>query len=303
MNELNDQLSWKKFIKESSKEKIIKEVKPYNRLIAHTKNFFVISGYGSFTEGYVLIITKDFIPSYGLIKREMLVELNFLKKILKLNSKNQYDKDVVFFEHGMCACVGGLDRAHLHVMTVNKKTSEDSLSRAIEKVLYKRKVGIKSIKYKKYKLENIHDINEFMNDSRYTMGKDYTIEGKLLELRDIKNLEVEKWPFVTEDHIKSGGHYVYFKSSYLNSSFLTKKNFQTQFGRQVIYENEMDLSFEFRSQINKLIDENKFLEPWKWQSCIFEENLIKTVNDMRNSLKNNKNSFLNEVHTFEFKVL
>ena len=58
---LKDQLSWEEFLKESTKEKIITKVKPFNRLIAHSKNFFIVAGYGSFTDGYVLIITKDLI--------------------------------------------------------------------------------------------------------------------------------------------------------------------------------------------------------------------------------------------------
>ena len=41
MIQLNDQLSWEKFLKESLKEKFITEVKPFNRLIAHSKNFFI----------------------------------------------------------------------------------------------------------------------------------------------------------------------------------------------------------------------------------------------------------------------
>ena len=124
---LKDQLSWQEFLKESSKDKIISEVKPFNRLIAHSKNFFIVAGYGSFTKGYVLIITKDFIPSFGLIENEMLDEVNFLINLLKTNFKELYSKNIVLFEHGMCACIGGLDRAHLHLMSINNKSSEDTL--------------------------------------------------------------------------------------------------------------------------------------------------------------------------------
>ena len=60
--ELKDQLSWSEFLKESSKEPFISEVKAYNRLIKNIKNFFIIAGYGSFTKGNVLIITKYFLP-------------------------------------------------------------------------------------------------------------------------------------------------------------------------------------------------------------------------------------------------
>ena len=63
--ELKDQLSWEEFLKKSPKNDIITRVKPFNRLIAHSKNLFIIAGYGAFTKGYVLIITKDFIPSFG----------------------------------------------------------------------------------------------------------------------------------------------------------------------------------------------------------------------------------------------
>ena len=66
--EFKDQLSWEEFLKESSKNLIITKVKPFNRLIAHSKNLFIIAGYGAFTKEHVLIITKEFIPSFGLIK-------------------------------------------------------------------------------------------------------------------------------------------------------------------------------------------------------------------------------------------
>ena len=300
---LKDQLSWEEFLKESTKEKIITEVKPFNRLIAHSKNFFIVAGYGSFTDGYVLIITKDFIPSFGLIENEMLEEVNFLLKLLKINFKENYNKNAVIFEHGMCACIGGLDRAHLHLMSINENTTEESLKGSIESALHKRKAGIKSIHFQKYKLENIHDINQFMDENEHKEGVDYTVEGKLLKLIDIKDLKFEEWPLVTIDHITKGGHYVYFKSDFANTSFLTKHNFQTQFGRQVVFENEMHLSEEFRIKIKKLIDNNPILEPWKWQSCFFEESIIETVNNTRKRLKDYNSKFELEYQKYEFKIL
>ena len=71
MEKINDQLSWQEFLAKSKKAKRpIKKITEFNRLIAHSENFFIISGYGAFTKGYVLIITKDFIPSYGLIEKK-----------------------------------------------------------------------------------------------------------------------------------------------------------------------------------------------------------------------------------------
>ena len=77
--DFTDQLSWEEFFKESKKETKILNVKPFNRMIAHSKNFFIISGYGAFTQGYQVIITKDFISmNYSLL-------LKFQKKLLKKN--------------------------------------------------------------------------------------------------------------------------------------------------------------------------------------------------------------------------
>ena len=78
---IEDQLSWSNFFEQSSKEKNIKEIKEFNRLIAHSKNFFIISAYGAFTQGYVLIVSKNFIPSFGLVEKKDLDELNFMIQI------------------------------------------------------------------------------------------------------------------------------------------------------------------------------------------------------------------------------
>ncbi len=301
--DLKDQLSWTEFLKESTKEKIITEVKPFNRLIAHSKNLFVIAGYGAFTKGYVLIITKDFVPSFGLIKKEVNEELHFLIKLLKFYIKKKYSRSITVFEHGMCACIGGLDRAHIHIMSVDKNSNEDSLKRSIEKVLYKRKVGIKYIKFGDYKLENIHDINQFMDEEGDKNNIDYKIEGKLSKIEDIKNLDANKWPFVTLDHINKGGHYVYFGTDYPNSSFLTIKNFQTQFGRQVVFENELELCEKFRQKIDNITKKNPLIESWKWQSYIFEDNIIETVNESRKDLKSLNGEYEKEFKKFEFKVI
>lgn len=40
----------------------------------HTEKFFIISGYGAITPGYFLIISKDFIPTYGPINKSDLKE-------------------------------------------------------------------------------------------------------------------------------------------------------------------------------------------------------------------------------------
>tara|TARA_B100000941_G_C28438320_1_gene518234 strand:+ start:35 stop:952 length:918 start_codon:yes stop_codon:yes gene_type:complete len=304
--ELKDQLSWTEFLKESIKEKKISEVKPFNRLIAHSKNLFIISGYGAFTRGYFLIVTKDFIPSFGLINNEILTELDFLINLSKHYIKIKYSRNIAVFEHGMCACIGGLDRAHIHLMSVNESSTEKSFKDSIDKVLYKRKVGIDYIKFGKYKLENIHDINQFMDNTKNKNNKDFEIVGRLSEFKDINNLDVKKWPLITLGHIQKGGHYVYFRTDYPDASFLTIKNFETQFGRQVVFENELITSPTFKNEVDKIIKENPLAEVWKWQSCIFNDNIIETVNESREDLKNLKDlkeKFNKEIKEFEFKVV
>ena len=136
MEKIKDQLSWDEFLQNSKEQKKpITKVNEYNRLIAHTKNFFVISGYGAFTDGYMLIITKDFIPSFGLINEKDIDELFFLIKQIKIITSKKFNRKPVVFEHGMCACIGGLDRAHLHIMSVAKDTTSKNLIKSIEKVL------------------------------------------------------------------------------------------------------------------------------------------------------------------------
>ncbi len=298
-----DQLSFKDFLKESSKESIIAKAKPFNRLIAHSKNYFIVSGYGAFTPGYQIIITKEFIPSFGLVEEENLDELQFLIKISKEFINKKYQKKSVIFEHGMCACIGGLDRAHLHVMSVNNQTSEKSLIDSIDRTLYKRKAGIEYITFNNFKLHNFHDINHFIENSKDDETKKFEIKGKILKIDDIKNLSFKQWPKITLDHIQKGGHYVFFKSDYDSSSFLTTNNFQTQFGRQVVYENEIKLDQLFNDKIKKIKSKNEFLQIWRWQNCMFETEIIQTVNTSKSAYKELQKSYKDEYEKFDFKVL
>ena len=65
MDSVIDQLSWEQFRIHSEKAKRpLNKVSEFNRLIAHSKNFFLISGYGAFTDGYILVvITPSFLFS------------------------------------------------------------------------------------------------------------------------------------------------------------------------------------------------------------------------------------------------
>jgi diadenosine tetraphosphate (Ap4A) HIT family hydrolase len=264
-NDTQDVLSWINFFNESKKRNIYppKKVELFNRLIAHTNNFFVVAALGAFNPGYLMIITKELIPSLSQIKDNQLEELKWLINALKKSLKESYDRDVVLFEHGMCACVGGLDRAHLHMMTITKNLDDDLLIDTINEVLIKRKAGIKSVEFNGYKLENIHDINEILKSKDLSS---YKIEGKQLSFENIKNdMDIKNWPISTRKHVMKGGHYVYFETNNLNTSFLTKENFQTQMGRQIVFEVELKKNNILKKYYKKIIDKNDYASMWRWQ--------------------------------------
>ena len=305
MEKLKDQLSWDEFKKHSvGRKSVPKKISEFNRLVAHSDNFFIISGYGAFTKGYLLIISKDFIPSFGLMNETKNKELKFLIKIIKNFIKNELDRNSVVFEHGMCACVGGLDRAHIHIMSVPKNTNKKIFGNAINAVLYERKAGINSVMFNNYKLENIHDINQIFEYAKEdNNSKKIKIDGKLLELKDIKNLPIKGWPFITLDHINKGGHYVYFESDYEEASFLTTYNFQTQFGREVVFNVELKQNKKFGKEIKKIKKNNEHLEVWRWQNCMFEKNIIFTMKSAKKTLNEFKLEFKDEFKKFNLKIV
>ena len=188
-------------------------------------------------------------------------------------------------------------------MSVHNNTSNESLKKSINKTLYDRKAGIKYIKFKNYKLENLHDINQFMLDSKKDKNIKFEVEGNILDLEDIKDLSQMNWPKETTDHINKGGHYVFFRSEFDEASFLTTHNFQTQFGRQVVFENELNLSNSFDEKIDVIKKNNQFLEVWKWQNCMFEANIIKTVNLGRLYLKDLHIKYEKEIEKFKIKTI
>ena len=303
MTIIKDQLSWEEFFRVSKELKSNpKKISAFNRLIAHSKNFFIISGYGAFSPGYTLIITKDFIPSYGMVENTNLEELNFIISLIKEINLQSFGRSSAIFEHGMCACIGGLDRAHLHIMTLDQKTSEASLIKSINGTLYNRKAGIEHVEYNNFKLENIHDINHFFENSNKN-NKDFKIIGKILKLKDIQNLDENKWPLITIKYINKGGHYVFFKSKFKKASFLTTENFQTQFGREVIFLNELNLNSKFKKQVKQIKKNNDHMEVWKWQNCMFEENIIKTMGLTKKMMKKLYKNFSENFEKFEIEVI
>ena len=290
-DQIHDALSWDLFLNGSKIRSSYppKEINLVNRLVCYTNNFFVIAAIGAFVPGYLMIVSKKLISSYALLEEKELDEFYWLINQVRKSIENTYKKKVVLFEHGMCACVGGLDRAHLHLMPIDESSNDMDIINAINRVLYNRKAGINYIDFNNHKFENIHDINQIITSCDKS---NYIINGKLLNFVDLQNLDFQNWPFSALDHVKRGGHYIYFDSSSKLSSFLTKENFQTQFGREVVYEILMKKNLDFKKKAEKILKENEYINVWQWQAKFFKENIYKTMLDIipelnKISLKNN----------------
>ena len=124
-----------------------------------------------------------------------------------------------------------------------------------------------------------------------------------MKIRNIQNLDYKKWPKNTLKHINKGGHYVYFNSGYNLSSFLTTNNFQTQFGREVVFENELLTNKQFKTKINNLKDKNKLLEIWRWQNYLFEENILQTLNNAKKAFKILQEKYKEEYYKYSFELI
>ncbi len=297
---IKDQLAWDRFFDESSKRETYppKKIELFNRLVAYTNNFFLIAATGAFTPGYLMLITKKLIPSHSMIEEKHVDELKWLIEVISKAISKTYKKETVTFEHGNCACLGGLDRAHLHIMTINEKANNDLITKCINQTLINRKAGITSVEINGSKLENIHDINEIMNSPKSNFCK---VNGKQLLYKDICNsFDINNWPISTKKHVQNNGQYVYFKTSSPSTSFLTDKNFQTQLGRQIVFEIEKETNNDIKNMSKEILKKNNYANIWKWQEFSFNENMLKTMSDLIPTLldiKNDKFNFL----TFEKK--
>ena len=92
----------------------------------------------------------------------MLKELKFLT-LSKHYIKTKYFRNIAVFEVGYVLVLRIRPSSYTFMASVHEKSIEKSFKNSIDKVLYKRKVGIDYIKFGKYKLENIHDINQLMD--------------------------------------------------------------------------------------------------------------------------------------------
>ena len=141
--------------------------------------------------------------------------------------------------------------------------------------------------------------NSFLNDHAEHVPMLISVKGEELYFEDISNnLDLTNWPLSAKSHVNAGGHYVYFNTNSKESSFFTSNNFQTQLGRQIIYELEIATNQEFKNMSDEIIKKNNYANIWKWQEFSFKENMLNAMNDLiaaiikiKKDSKSNKFSF------------
>lgn len=289
---MSDLLSWDKFFEDykNRKNKIITKITDFNRLVLHSENFFCIAGYGAFVPGYFIILTKELIPSFANIKKEQFEELNLFIDFIKHTIKKLYKKDMILFEHGMCSCVGGLDRAHIHLMPVNQNISELLVQKKIDLVLKRRCAGIDEVTYLNTKINHPHDIKHIMNE---VSEDNLKIKGKILNFKTIQNLKLDKWPLDINNKVDPSRTYIYFNAG-KNKSFLTLKNIETQLGREIAFEIELIHNIKLKRLLDKNLSENSFKQIWRWQDFRFDKDILKTLLQTKKFFS--KNSVLLDKH-------
>ena len=132
INSQEDVLAWDLFLKGSKKRNKLTPKYPLdNRLIFETKNLFVVAGLGCFVPGYYLIITKSPYTSFAQLEDNEFKEYSWVIEKLSKKIKLVYGRSSAIFEHGMCACAGGLDHAHIHVMPAPSNGIEKYLNKVL----------------------------------------------------------------------------------------------------------------------------------------------------------------------------
>ena len=116
-------------------------------------------------------------------------------------------------------------------------------------------------------------------------------------------MPVKNWPFITLEHVKKGGHYVYFKSDFDTSSFLTTQKFNTQFGREIVYNIELSSNNIFKNKVKKINNKNTNLNLWQWQHYTFEKDILHSMKISKKGLIKFKKQYQNEFDEFDLKII
>lgn len=103
-------------------------VNPEDQVMAESPFFYVKPGLGHFREGYLLINSRIHARSLSYLNRDVLRELQEVKRIMASRLRDLLGNEVVFFEHGEVnpkhhpGCC--LEHAHLHILPLPEGADE-----------------------------------------------------------------------------------------------------------------------------------------------------------------------------------
>lgn len=96
---------------------------PLNRILYENEYWLVIPPLGSFIVGGLLILSKEHFQSCSVCTVEMLDALDCLISEVNQTLHQQYNKNVIFFEHGPSSCgtkgACCVDHAHLNIFPID----------------------------------------------------------------------------------------------------------------------------------------------------------------------------------------
>lgn len=295
INSKEDVLAWNLFFEGSKKRKksVPKLSTLDNRLIFETKNLFVVAGLGSFVPGYYLIITKSSYTSFAQLNDDEYEEYSWITEKLSKKINHIYRRNSAIFEHGMCACAGGLDHAHVHVIPAPNNEIEKVFDQSVNNVLRQRAAGINKVEFKNNIFNNVHDISTIIN-----FNENYKIiDGSLLKIEDLKKKKISFKNKRSELTLKP--QYINFHLYGKGLGFCTDHYLGTQFGRELVYEFYLQSDKNVKSEFNQLSRANRAKVIWRWQDYMFEDNIIKTMSDFSLNVK----KFFNEKDSSKYNFV
>lgn len=270
-----DRLSWQRFCEGAMRRGIFP---PQSQsatfddcLVCATHHFFVIVGTGAFVPGYLIIVTKTAHSSLAAIPTAYYKEVTWLTKTMSDLVTRRYNKNVVCFEHGMCGC-SNAENAHLHIMPVSRQATAADFKRAINQVLDHRGIGI---------ADEID--RELQREFRSTQSN-----REVLTFEQLQQFPFDNYPNLGDRPQK----YVYFKSPFADTSFLTHVNLGSQVGREIVFEVERHHDKPLRQTLQELLSGSSCYGqlPWRWQDFDFSENILETMHHLVEPLARLQNS-------------
>lgn len=249
-----ERLSWPRFLSGAYQDE----------LICTTDNFFVISGYGAFVPGYILIVAKQPYRSLSVLNDSNYHELKWLTELMTRLVSKCYGKPVALFEHGMCGCTDS-DNAHLHIFPISCQVTAEDVKAAIDRVLDNRGIGI---------TDEIDQALRRPFRSAKSNQEVWTFEH-------MPKLSIDSYP----QQCRTLHNYIYFRTPFSDASFLTDANFGSQVGREIVFELENKCNIELK-EMNPRFENNQGKLLWRWQDFMFEENVLKTRSNLLKFVEN-----------------